>query len=505
MNKEIGSLPGPPPLRKTDSANSVPSLKSPRTPRFAEATSVESPIDPPATSRSAFPEHKSQYLAPQAQPGDIGFGYIGHRESVQYGQAVEMPLSARSPLKSALRSPGAPVRKIEQNPLSPTWNEEEKLEKMEESTEKEQAKDLKVKLRVRIAKMALRATNFSCSLIVLAMISTTFTIFNATRHLPPRNGVSAWSTKTVQWPNILLLTIACISLVMAVAIFYAYWRGGHKRAEKAAVYYTIFAVGFFVCSIVMWGVGAAALQNSRNTENGQDIWGWSCKDNSRKTIYQNDVDFELVCRLQNWALVCCIIEVVVEVITIMIYGIVFYRFYSKRRLRKSMANRDTARSDFYMAQMRSESNPGTPIPQSARFGPDTPRGGGYNPLFSPRYAEKEKNPNDAHDLRSAEEGTRYVTAPAQPQQSKDFKLQTPPPKKNTPKLNQDGFESPASGPVSTPATPPPMTPLRADSQPVHHGAAPGEQQYATVPIPGAIHSPTHPPNTAMGQYFAPLR
>lgn len=140
-NKETG-VAAPPPIQSKTSSNSVPSLKSPRTPRFAEATSVDSPIDPPATGRPAFPQHDSQYLAPQAQPGDVGFGYIGQRDSVQYGQAVEMPLSARSPLKSALRSPGAPPRKIEQNPLSPTWNEEEKLEKMEASTEKEQAKDL---------------------------------------------------------------------------------------------------------------------------------------------------------------------------------------------------------------------------------------------------------------------------------------------------------------------------------------------------------------------------
>lgn len=359
--------------------------------------------------------------------------------------------------------------------------------------------------------MALRFTNFSCSLIVLAMLTSTFSIINATRQLPARNQLPAWSGKAVQWPSILLLCIACVSLVMSLIVFYGYWRGGHKRAEKAAVYYTVFAVGFFVFSIVMWGIGAAALQSARNNAKGQDIWGWSCKDNPRKTVFQNEVNFDLVCRLQNWSLVCAIIEIVVEVITILIYGIVFYRFYSKRRLRKSMAKRDTARSDLYLSQLRSQSSLNTPA--TARFGgvPDTPRGGGYNPLFSPRYTEKQASSN-FDDVSAAEEGNgvRYVTAPAQPQQAKDFKLQTPPPKKNTPKLNQDGFESPPQAPMTiTPATPPPMTPLQAEHEPVHDQAAPGEQQFASVPIPGAyagaINSPTHPPNTATGQYFAPLR
>ena len=48
---------------------------------------------------------------------------------------------SKSPLKSAMRVPGTPARKIE-NPLSPTFREEDILEKREKMTEAEQAKDL---------------------------------------------------------------------------------------------------------------------------------------------------------------------------------------------------------------------------------------------------------------------------------------------------------------------------------------------------------------------------
>ena len=74
----------------------------------------------------------------QAQPSDIGFGYISQNDSARQ---AEVPLTPGSPLKSALKVPGTPGRRID-NPLSPTFREEQVLEKHEADTEKEQAKDL---------------------------------------------------------------------------------------------------------------------------------------------------------------------------------------------------------------------------------------------------------------------------------------------------------------------------------------------------------------------------
>lgn len=146
--------------------------------------------------------------------------------------------------------------------------------------------------------MFLRGINFSCSLIVLSMLATTFSIFNATKHLPSRNSLPAWASGTNPWPQMVLLVISCISLVFATAIFWGYWRGGHKRAEKAAVYYTVFAVFFFAFSIIMWAVGLGLLHSAKSNGNGQDLWGWSCKDNTRKELFKDDVHYALVCRLQ---------------------------------------------------------------------------------------------------------------------------------------------------------------------------------------------------------------
>lgn len=334
-----------------------------------------------------------------------------------------------------------------------------------------------------MAKMVLRGVNFSCSLIVLSMISTTFMIFNATKALPSRNGLPAWAANTNPWPQIVVLSIAAVSLLFSVIVMAAYCRGGHRRAEKVAVYYTMFAMGYFIFSIIMWLVGAAVLQGTKANSGGQDIWGWSCKDNKRRQLFQDDVHYALVCRLQDWSLVCCIIEIVVEIIVIAIYGVVFFRFYSKNRLRKSMDARDKARSDLYLAQLRSQSAPNTP---GFAHTPRTPR-------FPTAMSEIKQDPHSAAEQGLAQPAAQFPS-PTSATTATPFKLRAPP-TRNTPKTPQSGFES-----VPTAASPPPPQSTSSPSpEPIerrndHVAAAPGEQVYEAVPIPGA-----YAPTTSSGQ------
>lgn len=456
---------------RISSSSSDSSLKVPRTPRFAEATSVYSPIEPTVSGKSPFADparDRPQSHLPQAQPSDIGFGYLSHDDLSQYSQGVEVPQTPASPLKSAMRVPGTPGRRID-NPLSPTFREEQILEKEEELTEKEQAKDLKIKTRVRIAKMLLRCVNFSCSLIVLAMLSATFHIFETTRHLPARNNLPPWAVGTKTWPQYVCLAVSCVSLALCLAVFYAYWRGGHKRAEKTGVYYTLFAIGFFIFNIVMWAFAAGILQGSKNGSNNKDIWGWSCVDNQRRVDFQDKINYALVCRLQSWSLVCCIIEVVLETITIAIYSVIFYRYYSKRKLRKSMQIRDRARSDLYLAQLRSQSAPNTP-----GFGPLSPSFSTYG-AKSPRFPPSAFANNKGFDHASiTEEGTQFVEAKPPGFNSvpvKPFTLQAPP------------VKNASKGPGAKQQRS--LSPEQAENRIEHAPMAPGEKNYDAVPIPGA--------------------
>lgn len=156
----------------------------------------------------------------------------------------------------------------------------------------------------------------------------------------------------------------------------------------------------------------------------------------------------------------------------MLYAVVFYRYYSKQRLRKSMDVRDRARSDLYLAQLRSQSAPNTP-----GFGPLSPSFQQH--MKSPRFPPSVYNTNSSSAAEEgfAGPGTRFVEAkPEGSNFAKPFALQPPPIKIHsaTPKTPQNGFEFPAP---------------RKERVIEHVAAAPGEQQYAAVPIPGAYASP----------------
>jgi hypothetical protein len=152
------TITSPPRPRRSSTSSTAASLRTPRTARFAEATAIVSPIEPSKDSKNPFkdPPTVTNHYQPQPQPSDFGFGYLGggfsnKHNSVGDSHGVEMeetdnhlppvtPGTPGAPLKSALKSPGAPPKSA--TILSPTFREEQILEKREESTEKEQAVDL---------------------------------------------------------------------------------------------------------------------------------------------------------------------------------------------------------------------------------------------------------------------------------------------------------------------------------------------------------------------------
>lgn len=210
-----------------------------------------------------------------------------------------------------------------------------------------------------------------------------------------------------------------------------------------------------------------------------------------------------------------IIEIIIEIISITLYSIVFYRYWSKRKLLKTMNMRDKARSDLYLAQLRVQSAPNTP-----GFGPKSPTFSQY--ALSPRFP-----PSQFQSFDDVEKG--YGAGPTQQQQpftpggggqrliipqsssfsspkiDTGFKLQAPPSKANpaTPVTPKGGFMTPSSSNAVSPVDPMPQINLPQPPPPVvvqiaHAPMADGEQQYEAVPIPGAyagqaIKNPPPPP------------
>lgn len=146
-----------------------------------------------------------------------------------------------------------------------------------------------------------------------------------------------------------------------------------------------------------------------------------------------------------------------------------------------MNMRDKARSDLYLAQLRTQSAPNTPgfaagqTPRSARF-----------PVMSKV---------DPHVMEEGVSPIQYAeVSPSGTNAAPSFKLQAPPIKIHhaTPKMTQDGFESaPQQRPVSPPQ--PTVSPPPQERTNEHVEAAPGEQTYEAVPIPGAYAAPLTSP------------
>ena len=126
--------------------NSPSPLQTPRGSRFAEATSVNSPVNP-TQNPFAEPPAMAEQPNPTAAVSDVGFGYVADNQPSRDSGAPNAPQNAtvrqavpNTPLKSAMKAPGTPGRFA--NPLSPTFAEEQILEIHEKQAEEENQKDV---------------------------------------------------------------------------------------------------------------------------------------------------------------------------------------------------------------------------------------------------------------------------------------------------------------------------------------------------------------------------
>ena len=137
--------------------------------------------------------------------------------------------------------------------------------------------------------------------------------------------------------------------------------------------------------------------------------------------------------------------------------------------------RDRARSDLYLAQLRSQSAPNTPGFQK------TP----MTSSFPPNIQDDEVTSEAQHRESYHDGSTQFAQKHMSFSQPKPFNLQPPPVRIQhaTPTIQQDGFE------------PAPIEQIQE-----HVPAAPGEQLFDAVPIPGAYTSPLASPQYQQQQH-----
>lgn len=195
-------------------------------------------------------------------------------------------------------------------------------------------KDIRLKHFIQLLKFTARLLAFSCSGVVIGLSATAFHIFLRTKDKPPIQGFAPWPEHTILWPPILVLTVATLSMITSTAIMAAYFFGGHKKAERIAITSTIVTALAWVAGICIWATSGGAMQSAKSRSRGMDFWGWACsKNNQRYEIWNDWVDYDLVCELQNWNFICTFISVGAETLSLSVYAFAVWRLYVKSRLK----------------------------------------------------------------------------------------------------------------------------------------------------------------------------
>jgi hypothetical protein len=155
-----------------------------------------------------------------------------------------------------------------------------------------------------------------------------------------------------------------------------------------------------------------------------------------------------------------------------------------------MDARDKARSDLYLAQLRTQTAPNTP-----GFGPLSPS---YNAAKSPRFPQSAHFDSiDTAEKGEFEPGTRFVEKPMSQRPAKPFALQ-PPPIKVHPASPKTTFQPQFN--FAVPAPPAAYAPAKPVNSSEPAPMAAGETQYAAVPIPGAYQPASPPPQQTQFQF-----
>ncbi|KAJ5472061.1 hypothetical protein N7539_008630 [Penicillium diatomitis] len=114
------------------------------------------------------------------------------------------------------------------------------------------------------------------------------------------------------------------SLSTCLTVFWGYWKGAHRQAEKITIYDTIFSIGFFAFHFIMWIIATSIDPNNKVTSNGEDIWDWFCTANTWKQLLSHTISCTRLCRLQKRDSFSIAIGIVINLVVLLVYGIGAY-------------------------------------------------------------------------------------------------------------------------------------------------------------------------------------
>lgn len=147
-----------------------------------------------------------------------------------------------------------------------------------------------------------------------------------------------WALDSSVWSTYLLLATSVITFIGNLITLASYCKGvkSANRANDTAstISYIIFAI-----HALAWVATAAAY---RVAKNGSDLWGWSCKGQGIVELqesFQGVVNFRKQCRVQGGSWIISVLEAIVGVLAVIIFGLAYKRLSIQRKMGTSREGR----------------------------------------------------------------------------------------------------------------------------------------------------------------------
>jgi hypothetical protein len=187
----------------------------------------------------------------------------------------------------------------------------------------------RLKLHIRFFKLLVRVLTLALSIFAVYSQAHTLHTFLTTKTII-REGRDPWAKGTQIWPTILLLTTSSLTVIVSMITVIGYFRGVKTANKHASKIGTPMTVVEMAAHLAVW---LSTMIAYRVGKTGKDLWGWSCSPKAQKIqdVFP-EVSFDFFCKLQGGSWVASIAQVVLIIITGLVWGLTWRRLRQQKKL-----------------------------------------------------------------------------------------------------------------------------------------------------------------------------
>ena len=260
----------------------------------------------------------------QQEFGDLSRVLSGKRTREGYTQMASQHGDQLSPESAPYNSP------MPYTPSTPGFDDIKHLTAMRD-------RDAVMKHRIRYLKFSFRLFSLAAAIYSLVSMALTLSRFYATVNLRAIIRDSSgkvvtrgpWALQSKEWPTILLLSTAAVSLFLNVIVVAAYVISV-RTANKTQEYFQYVTWVMAATHVGIWAPTAIAYRAGKD---GNDLWGWSCSEKAKQIqpAFQS-VDFNYYCNVQSAASASSFLEAGLVILSLLLWMWEYKRLKHQREM-----------------------------------------------------------------------------------------------------------------------------------------------------------------------------